>query len=724
MTRERLAKRSLSARRRWLDRLSTVAVSSGAILVLLAIASIFLFLIWASWPLFWNSDSPSVMHQKIKSPNSIVSALTATDYLVREHESGRYEVISMQLESNEFVSRVSFSEATALIATDSGNPSVLVTVSETGILQLYNDYEWAETSAKAVHRAILEYPLEGMPAAVTVHTYSGNQFHLLVEFNDRLEWLVADVGLTPLYTGQNVTLSRQLRLGTATDADRVHLMAQGRLLLRLTGSSGYEIYERGSLVYSGQLRELQSRVESMVLKSGYGLAVTDTENAVNVFGLTYTEHGPRLIGLNRYHWRNPGIDTVFAFPLGGIVGVASDGLLEWLDTDFGTHRVFDVAVQKLAQERVSRWHLTGDGVLIGFNATGYHKIVIEAGDRRFAMANFYTPQRYEGYSQPKYIWQSMALEPTSEAKFSISPLIVGTLKAAFYSLLFAAPLAIASAIFTSYFLASELRARLKPLVEFLAAIPTVILGLVAGLWFAPWLERNLGLILLSLVSIPICLFVASWIWRQLPGNGAEARLSGFELLFSAVALAVAIALANACIDLFWSSESPNLVTFLAQAWGVQYEQRNAVVVGLAMGFAVIPTIYSIAEDALAAVPTYLREGALAMGASEWQAARSVVLPTAAPGIVSAVMMGFARAIGETMIVLMATGNTATTDWSLLTGLRTLAATLALEMPEVVPDSLHFHVLMFIALQLFIFTFVLNSIAEWIRAGLRKKVQQL
>jgi phosphate transport system permease protein len=166
------------------------------------------------------------------------------------------------------------------------------------------------------------------------------------------------------------------------------------------------------------------------------------------------------------------------------------------------------------------------------------------------------------------------------------------------------------------------------------------------------------------------------------------------------------------------------VTFLAQAWGVQYEQRNAVVVGLAMGFAVIPTIYSIAEDALAAVPTYLREGALAMGASEWQAARSVVLPTAAPGIVSAVMMGFARAIGETMIVLMATGNTATTDWSLLTGLRTLAATLALEMPEVVPDSLHFHVLMFIALQLFIFTFVLNSIAEWIRAGLRKKVQQL
>lgn len=128
--------------------------------------------------------------------------------------------------------------------------------------------------------------------------------------------------------------------------------------------------------------------------------------------------------------------------------------------------------------------------------------------------------------------------------------------------------------------------------------------------------------------------------------------------------------------------------------GITYDQRNAMVVGIAMGFAVIPTIFSIAEDAVFNVPKHLTQGSLALGATSWQTMLGVVLLTASPGMFSAVMIGFGRAVGETMIVLMATGNSPVMNFNIFEGMRTLSANIAVEMPEAAVGGSHYRILFF------------------------------
>jgi phosphate transport system permease protein len=155
-----------------------------------------------------------------------------------------------------------------------------------------------------------------------------------------------------------------------------------------------------------------------------------------------------------------------------------------------------------------------------------------------------------------------------------------------------------------------------------------------------------------------------------------------------------------------------------------YVQRNTLIVGFAMGFAVIPIIYTIAEDALNAVPSHLRAASLGCGATIWQTAIYVVLPTAASGVFSAIMIGMGRAVGETMIVVMAAGNTPLIDWNIFNGLRALSATIAVELPEAVKDGTLYRILFLSGLVLFAMTFVINTIAEMVRIRFRKRASQL
>jgi phosphate transport system permease protein len=158
--------------------------------------------------------------------------------------------------------------------------------------------------------------------------------------------------------------------------------------------------------------------------------------------------------------------------------------------------------------------------------------------------------------------------------------------------------------------------------------------------------------------------------------------------------------------------------------GLTYDQRNSLVVGVAMGFAVIPIIFTIAEDSLANVPGHLRAGSLALGATRWQTALRIVLPTGSPGIFSAIMIGLGRAVGETMIVLMATGNTPIMDWNMFSGFRAMSANIAVELPEAPDGGTLYRVLFLSALVLFFMTFVLNTAAELIRLKLRRKYRYL
>jgi phosphate transport system permease protein len=332
---------------------------------------------------------------------------------------------------------------------------------------------------------------------------------------------------------------------------------------------------------------------------------------------------------------------------------------------------------------------------------------------------------YEGYSQPGYVWQSTGGTDDFEAKFSLTPLIYGTLKGTFYALVIAVPLALLAAIFVSEFMHPSLKAYVKPVVEIMAALPSVVLGFLAGLWLAPMVERIVpGLFLIPLV-LPVLIVLVLLAWQAVP-RGVRGRLRpGGEVLLLVPVVVVGIWLALALGGLVETLLlGGNYRGWLLSALGLTYDQRNSLVVGIAMGFAVIPIIFTIAEDSLANVPGHLRAGSLALGANRWQTAIRIVLPTASPGIFSAIMIGLGRAVGETMIVLMATGNTPVMDWSVFNGFRALSANIAVELPEAPEQGTLYRVLFLAALLLFCLTFVLNTVAELVRLRLRRKYRYL
>jgi phosphate transport system permease protein len=332
---------------------------------------------------------------------------------------------------------------------------------------------------------------------------------------------------------------------------------------------------------------------------------------------------------------------------------------------------------------------------------------------------------YEGYPQPDFVWQSTGGTDDFEAKFGLTPLIYGTLKGTFYALIIAVPLALLSALYVSQFMHPALKANIKPVIEVMAALPSVVLGFIAALWLAPFVERLVpGILLLPLVeSLLILATVAAW--RSLPLSARQRFKHGSEVMFI-----IPVVLLGAALS-FWlgGRMEATLLGGDYQAWilkasGLTFDQRNSVVVGLAMGFAVIPIIFTIAEDSLSNVPPYLAAGSLALGATRWQTALKVVLPSASPGIFSAVMIGFGRAVGETMIVLMATGNTPVMNMSPFKGFRALSANIAVELPEAPEGGTLFRVLFLAAFLLFLMTFAVNTAAELIRIRLRRKFQSL
>ncbi|KZY50192.1 ABC transporter permease subunit [Pseudoalteromonas elyakovii] len=332
---------------------------------------------------------------------------------------------------------------------------------------------------------------------------------------------------------------------------------------------------------------------------------------------------------------------------------------------------------------------------------------------------------YEGYPEPGYIWQSTSASDDFESKFSLVPISFGTIKAAMYAMLFAVPIALSAAIYTAYFMSSELRKVVKPTVEIMEALPTVILGFLAGLWLAPLIEEHLPAIIGLLVLLPIAILLTAFGWNKLPASIRHRIPEGsHSILLIPVVIFIgwlSFAMSNS-IEL-WMFDG-NVRQYLTNELGMTFDQRNSLVVGIAMGFAVIPTIFSIAEDAVFSVPKHLSNGSLALGATQWQTLVRVVLLTASPGIFSAVMMGLGRAVGETMIVLMATGNTPIMDWSIFQGMRTLAANIAVEMPESEVGSSHYRILFLAAFVLFIFTFIFNTVAEFVRQQLRDKYSSM
>ena len=345
---------------------------------------------------------------------------------------------------------------------------------------------------------------------------------------------------------------------------------------------------------------------------------------------------------------------------------------------------------------------------------------------------------YEGYDSPKWLWQSVGGTDDYESKLSLMPLVFGTLKGTLYALVFAVPVAVTAAIYTAHFMPPAVKRVVKPVMEIMASLPSVVLGFFGALYLAPRMEDKIPALLCMAVLIPGLAALIAWFWTTRPAAWRNKFSRGVEyIVMTPVILLCAwfcweylgywleqplISLCRSVMGL-WGDGDFQAASF-ADLWrngfGMPYEQRNSLVVGFIMGLAVIPVIFTISEDALSNVPLSLIAASEALGASRWQMVRTVVLPVASAGIFSALMIGLGRAVGETMIVLMATGNTPIMDWNIFNGMRTLSANIATELPEAAQDSTHYRVLFLGGLILFSMTFILNTLAEIVRQRLRKR----
>ncbi len=362
-----------------------------------------------------------------------------------------------------------------------------------------------------------------------------------------------------------------------------------------------------------------------------------------------------------------------------------------------------------------------NGILVIDNQERMGHYFLENPHPETTLKTLFGKVHYEGYSKPEFVWQSTGGTDEFESKLSLIPLIFGTFKGTLYAMLFSVPLAILGAIYISQFAPHRLSRIVKPTIEIMAALPSVVIGFLAGLYFSTLFEENLMLIILFLLFLPIVLFVGILVWRAVPERKRMQMPVGWELLFAIplilITFWICYALAHPVeVALF----SGNIKQWLFDNFNLVYDTRNSFVVGFALGFAVIPIIFTVSEDALGNVPKSLTSASLALGASRWQTVRRVVLPAASGGIFAAIMLGFGRAVGETMIVLMATGNTPILDLSPFNGFRAMSACIAVEIPEAPVGGTLYRVLFLTALLLFVFTFVINTLSAIIGDRLRKK----
>lgn len=338
---------------------------------------------------------------------------------------------------------------------------------------------------------------------------------------------------------------------------------------------------------------------------------------------------------------------------------------------------------------------------------------------------------YEGADRPKFEWQSTGGTDDFEPKLSMVPLLIGTLKGTVYALLIALPVALAAALYTSQFAHWRVRAIVKPVMEIMASLPSVVLGFVGALWLAPRLETQVPSVICVFLTVPMAGLLLGWFWPRIPlrFRNRSGLFGELALLFLGLFVAgfAGWSLGPVLEQYVFVTTDPATGKQVAdfRAWwpavtGATFQQRNSLVVGFMMGFAVIPILFTIAEDALSNVPQALRSGSLALGASRWQTAVRVVLPTALAGIFSALMVALGRAVGETMIVLMATGNTPIMDMNIFSGMRTLSANIAVELPEAPEHGTLYRALFLGAMLLFLMTFSVNTLAEILRQRLRNK----
>ena len=479
---------------------------------------------------------------------------------------------------------------------------------------------------------------------------------------------------------------------------------------------------RGSQVVQSGSAELGENVVATDAILGRYSLVTASADGITQWGVFKEAQGMVIKPMRTFSAEHEAIGFITEPRRKGFASIGDNGSLALHYPTSG--RTIDEAAFGIALTGPIAISPRSNAVITAPSASQLSTIALDNKHPEISFSTLWQKIWYEGYEEPIYSWQSSSADNDFEPKFSLTPLAFGTLKAAFYALLFAVPLAIMGAIYTAYFMSPAMRAWVKPGIEIMAALPTVILGFIGGLWLAPIIEANLSSILGIFVVLPIGLFLFALLWSQLPDKIAKPFAGWYGLIVVPLIIITVWAAFDVGPWLETSLFGGDSKAWFREVLGLNYDQRNALVVGIIMGLAVIPVIFTIAEDAIYGVPTHLINGSLALGATPWQTLVRVVLLTASPGIFSAVMIGMGRAVGETMIVLMATGNTPLMDFNIFEGMRTFAANIAVELPESEVGSSHYRILFLAALVLFMLTFFVNTLAEVVRQRLRARYGSL
>jgi phosphate transport system permease protein len=740
-------------RRRWRkikDHAARYYIVFGGISVIIAIVLIFFYLLYVVVPLFRPAQIEPIaqyrtpggnvgttVHLALNEYNDVGLRLTNQGRVIFFSTRDGEVVLKAQLPIPEGVTVTSFA------ASDSSGRAVIYGLSDGHGLLLRPAYQTSYSSNNVrIVTPQLEYPLSSKLLAIDP---KGQPLHLVSAQSKGEQTIIAAVtvdGRLVLanFTVQQSFLDEETTIEqTATSLDLSPLKITHMVIdvqqeeLYLADTEGYISYyrisnkeEAPSLVQ--RVKAVPAGVQITALSSltgGISLLVGDSSGQIAQWFPVRDENN---------HYTLEQIRT-FDAQQAPIKAIASEYARKgFLAADaLGYVGIYHTTAHRTLQvKRLSKAPLSTIGIAPRANAMlasdlqgKVHFLNIDNEHPEVSWQALWEKVWYESWQKPEFIWQSSSASNDFEPKFSLTPLAFGTFKAAFYAMLFAIPIAIMGAIYAAYFMGAKMRGLVKPTIEIMAALPTVILGFLAGLWLAPLVEKNLLGILAILLLLPLSIFIFAYLWHRLPSSVRHWIPDGWEaaLLIPVVigVSALALVLSEPLEVTLFGGDMPQWIT---THLGITYDQRNSLVVGFAMGFAAIPLIFSISEDAIFSVPKHLTVGSLALGATPWQTLVRVVLLTASPGIFSAIMIGLGRAVGETMIVLMATGNTPIMDFNPFQGFRALSANIAVEMPEAEVNSTHYRILFLAALVLFMVTFIFNTFAEIVRQRLRAKYSGL
>ena len=729
------------------DTLARYGVIIGGLGILVAIVLIFFYLLYVVYPLFVAA-----------------SATRVNAYAVPEPSLGKTLFLEIE-EQNELAARFTDSGQVVFFEVATGN-----TVSTQAIVLPEGVSVTSFAPGSPRDAGVFVYGLSNGGAVVVKDQYKVTYQHNVRKITPALNY---PLGEAPLMVGQAGMPLDLVAVKWDEDATVIVAKTGGNIRLANFEQEQSLFAEEAALQRTDAALDIQADdvTQMLIDKSGDNLFLVGADGSISFFNIA-DKSAPTLrqrqnvveagLTITRLAFLNGDLSLMVADSSGQVAqwSMAKDELRNVVLKKLRAFKVSDKPVMVIESEQRRKGFMTFDagGTMGIFNSTAERRLLeehfavrplaaalspranvfllqSEDGQVHFwkvsnehpevSLGSIWGKVWYESYQKPEYIWQSSSAANDFEPKYSLTPLVFGTLKAAFYAMLFAMPLSLLGAVYTAYFMAPTMRQLVKPTIELMGALPSVILGFLAGLWLAPFIEKHLAGIFSTLILLPVGVLLFALLWQLTPKAIRHKIPEGWESV-----LLIPVLLLTGWFA-FWISvplESAvfggSLREWFSREWGIGYDQRNALVVGVAMGFAVVPTIFSIAEDAIFSVPKHLTVGSLALGATPWQTVTRVVLLTASPGIFSAVMIGLGRAIGETMIVLMATGNTPVMDFSVFQGLRTLAANIAVEMPEAEVDSTHYRVLFLAALVLFMFTFIFNTLAEVIRQRLREKYSSL